>query len=128
MSTDYANSLYNNLKSFIDVLRTRVTALETRIITNYGVVESITYSMGAILADPSANFLVDRIVTGNSFKLYLGRTTNKYPIATPPNGSTAYLITSEGPNSYNLYSIIKNSSGKWEYYPIAFNVAKTTVQ
>ncbi len=111
----YSNSVYNNLKSYIVALTNRVVALETRIIINYGVVEA-DISMGSIISDVCSNTLLDRIVTGNAYGVYLGRTTNKYPGVTAPNGSTATLITLEAVNTYNIYSMIKNSSGRWEYY------------
>jgi hypothetical protein len=119
MSTEdvsYTNSVYNNLKSYI-------VALQTRIILNYGAVEA-GISMGSIISDPYSNTLLDRIVTGNAYQStpssysYPGRTTNKYPGVTAPNGSSATLITFEGGTSYNIYSMIKNSSGQWEYYGI----------
>lgn len=125
--SEYANSVYNNLKSYIDVLRSRVTALETRIITNYGVVQSGGLSLGTIIANANSNYLLDRIVTGNAYGPYAGRATNHYPNVTAPNGSTAYLITSEAGSTYNVYSMLKNSSGQWEYWVVSSGVSKGTM-
>lgn len=125
----YIASVYNNLKTYIVALTNRVVVLEERIITNYGVVDVSGITMGQIIADVSNNILIDKIVTGNPFSFYSGRTTNRYPNVTPPNGSTVYLVTMNPNNNsnYDVYSLLKNGSGMWEYWGIAGNTAKVTL-
>jgi hypothetical protein len=122
----YANSVYNNLKTYVDTTTNKANLLDQRIITNYGVVESGGISISTILGDSNPNSFIDNIMTGNPYKTYTGRTSNRYPNVIPSNGSTGYLITTEGATN-NVYTALKNQNGIWEVWGIASNVTRTTI-